>query len=65
MMALAGHFVREETEEEKDIANADALPSKMRLGSAALSEQAASIEEHRIFVTQVIRAYPPARDAFH
>ena len=65
MMASTRHFIGEEAEEEKDIANAHALPPKMRLGSAALSEQAAAIEEHRIFVTQVVRAYPPPRDPIH
>ena len=65
MMALARHFIGEETEKEKDIANAHTLAPKMRLGRAALSEQAAAIKEHRILVTQVIRAYPPPRDPFH
>lgn len=62
MMALTRYFIGEETEEQEDISNADALPPKMRLGRTALSEQAAATEEHRILVAQMIRANPAARD---
>tara|TARA_B100000678_G_scaffold184798_1_gene154441 strand:- start:4173 stop:4457 length:285 start_codon:yes stop_codon:yes gene_type:complete len=61
MVAVAFTLVREQTEEQKYVADANTLVLEVRLSSTALAEQAFVASEHRIFMAKVISRDPAPR----
>jgi len=58
-MAVTAVARREQAEEKKYIADADAVPFQMRLGRAHLPEGPTSIQEHRVFVAEIVGTNAP------
>ncbi len=50
---------REQAEEKKYIADADAIPLQMGLGRACLSECPSPIPKHRVFVAEIVGTDAP------
>lgn len=65
MVAIARIRIGEQPKEKKQIANANALIIKVRLGRARLSKHASAFREHRIKVAQVTPGHSPFGRAFH
>ena len=55
MVPIASVFVREKTEKEKNVADADALICKVRLRSTCLSKGTTPVLKHRIAVAKRAR----------
>jgi hypothetical protein len=59
MMAIMPIARREQAEEKKHIANVDAVSFQMRLRRARLTEGPTPIQQHRVFVAQIVGTDAP------
>jgi len=60
MMAVLAVAGCEQAEEKKYVTDADAIPLQMGLGRARLSERPTPIQEHRVFMAEMVATKEPS-----
>jgi hypothetical protein len=54
VMTLTGFFISKQAEENKHIADSDAVLRKVRLCCTSFAKCAAAVVEHRVFMTKIV-----------